>query len=115
MLSQCEKVLEKCIFEALTSYNSPLVNAVKESLASSSPKIKEMADSAVSELVNSDEFAVTMKVELKRKLARVLISQYGGEIEKSANKLKSDPASRAKMIVAIDSVMEEITGKKNDQ
>jgi hypothetical protein len=37
-----------------------------------------------------------------------LISQYGGEIEKTVGKLKADPTSRAKMTIAIDSVMNDL-------
>jgi len=53
-----------------------------------------------------------MKEEMKRKLARVLITQFGGELEKSVNKLKSDPTTRAKITVAIDSVINNLTNIK---
>ena len=46
---------------------------------------------------------------MKRKLAKVLISQYGGEIEKTVGQLKANPTSRAKITMAIDSVMTDLT------
>ena len=44
-----------------------------------------------------------MKLEMKRKLAKVLIAN-GGEIEKTVGQLKANPTSRAKITMAIDSV-----------
>jgi len=109
LLSQSEKSLYQCITSALTSYDSPLMKAIKDSLGAQSEVLKQLANDAVGELVNSDEFAQVMKSEMKTKLARVLISQYGGEIEKAVGKLKSDPITRAKITLAIDSVMDDLT------
>ena len=108
LLVQCERTLDKAITEALTSYNSPLMCAVKDALSDQSETLKSIASDAVNDLINSDEFAVTMKREMKTKLARVLISQYGGEIEKTVGKLKSDPTTRAKITIAIDGVMNDL-------
>ena len=106
--AQCETTIDKCLTEALTSYSSPLLEAVKAALACEHDTLKKIASESVSELVNSEEFKVTMKQEMKRKLARVLISQYGGEIEKTVAKLKSDPTTRAKLTVAIDDLMNSL-------
>ena len=108
LLAQCERTLDKAITDALTSYNSPLMCAVKDALSDQSETLKSIASDAVNDLVNSEEFAATMKHEMKTKLARVLISQYGGEIEKTVGKLKSDPTTRAKITIAIDGVMSDL-------
>jgi len=111
LLDMCAKTVDKALHDALTSYNSPLVKAVNSALEDEFENLKNIASVAVSELTCSDEFKQTMKTEMKKKLARVLISQYGGEIEKSVVKLKSDPATRAKITVAIDSVINELSNK----
>lgn len=108
LLAQCEKTIDKCITDALGSYSSPLMEAVRSALSDHKEKLHELASESVAELVNSDDFKQVMKTEMKRKLAKVLISQYGGELEKTVGKLKADPTSRAKMTIAIDSVMSDL-------
>ena len=111
LIEQCKQTIDKALHEALTSYSSPLVSAVKDALFDESEKLKQISQAAVSDLLNSEEFALIMKEEMKRKLARVLISQFGGELEKSVNKLKSDPTTRAKITLAIDSVVNNLTAQ----
>lgn len=115
LLGQCEKAINKCIVDAMGAYNSPLNEAVKESLSEHKPKLQSMASESVSELVSSSEFKDLMQTEIKRKLAKVLISQYGGEIEKTVSRLKQDPTSRAKMTVAIDSVMNDLISNERKE
>ncbi|MCP4802278.1 MAG: hypothetical protein GY891_05385 [Bacteroidetes bacterium] len=107
LLAQCEKSIDKAITEALGSYNSPLVKAVSSALDEQKDKINNLASESVNEIVNSDDFKQIMKEEMKRKLSRVLISQYGGEVEKAVNELKSNPLTRAKITTAIDTVISE--------
>ena len=108
LLGQCEKAISKCITDSMGAYNSPLHAAVKDALSDHKDQLHSMASESVSELVNSLEFKLLMQTEIKRKLAKVLISQYGGEIEKTVAKLKQDPTSRARMTVAIDNVMNDL-------
>lgn len=108
LLAQCEKAIDKSITDALGSYSSPLMEAVRSALSEHKEKLHDLASESVSELVNSDDFKQTMKLEMKRKLAKVLISQYGGEIEKTVGQLKANPTSRAKITMAIDSVMTDL-------
>ena len=111
LIEQCKQTIDKALHEALTSYSSPLVSAVKDALFDESEKLKQISQAAVSDLLNSEEFTLIMKEEMKRKLARVLISQFGGELEKSVNKLKSDPTTRAKITLAIDGVVNNLTAQ----
>ena len=108
LLAQCEKAIEKCIIDSMGSYNSPLNVAVKSALSEHQNKLHAMASKAVSELIGSDDFKDLMQMEIKRKLAKVLLSQFGGEVEKTVAKLKADPTSRAKMTLAIDTVMNDL-------
>ena len=108
LLAQCEKAIDKTITDALGSYSSPLMEAVRSALSEHKEKLHDLASESVAELVNSEDFKQTMKQEMKRKLAKVLISQYGGEIEKTVGQLKANPTSRAKITMAIDSVMTDL-------
>lgn len=105
LLKSCEQAIGKCITESLTSYNSPLQQLVKSELESAQPELKEMVSAAISELICDDQFKETLNTEIKRKLSKVLINSVGGEIERTVNKLKSDPVTRSKITIAIDSVV----------
>lgn len=109
LIEQCKKTIDTALLDALTGYSSPLTNAIKNALSCETEKLERIAKDAVSDLLNSEEFNQTMKLEMKRKLAKVLISQFGGELERAVGKLKSDPTTRAKITVAIDSVIEGLT------
>ncbi len=108
LLTECEKVIGKAVESALTSYNSPLIKAVNSALEDQSGALNNIANKSVSQLVESEEFRVVMESEMKKKLARVLISNFGGELEKSVNKLKQDPTTRAKITMAIDGVINDL-------
>lgn len=109
LLKECERQIGKALSDALTSYNSPLISAVKESLLDVEPQIKSITNEAVGEIVADAEFKDILKKEIKKKVAKTLIARIGGEIESTVNKLKSDPTTRARITVAIDSVIGEIT------
>lgn len=109
LLEQCKKTIDTAILDALTGYNSPLADAIKSALSCEAPNLERISKDAVSDLLNSEEFNQTMKIEMKKKLARVLISQFGGELERIVGKLKADPTTRAKITVAIDSVINDLT------
>ncbi len=111
LLKECEKQIGKALSDALTSYSSPLVKAVQQSLLEVEPQLKEMASTAISDMICDSEFKEIMQREIKSKLAKVLISKIGGEIESTVNKLKSDPTSRAKITIAVDSVISELLPK----
>ena len=110
LLAQCERSLDKCITDSMGAYNSPLHEAVKKALSENQNRLYAMASESVRTLIDDPEFEKLMKTEMKRKLAKVLISQYGGEVEKTVAKLKADPTSRAKMTLAIDTVMNDLIG-----
>ena len=55
---------------------------------------------------NFDQFRDALKDALNAKLAKTLISRMGGELEKQVNELKANPATRAKITLAINELIE---------
>ena len=64
LLAQCEKAIDKSITDALGSYSSPLMEAVRAALSEHKEQLHDLASDAVSELVNSEDFKQTMKIEM---------------------------------------------------
>jgi len=112
LLLSAEKAISKAIESSLLSYNSPLVLAINDALKSEKESLQSMASEAVNELMSSCDFKIQIKSEMKAKLAKVIISKFGGEVEKTVNTLRQDPTTRAKITLAIDNMMSEILGVK---
>lgn len=110
LLKQCEPAISKAIFDALTHYESPLKKAVHLALESEQELINKMVKGAVNSLVVSDEFQEVINKEVQAKLARVLISKAGGEIEKAVNKLKQDDVARAHITLTLDEMFNHLRG-----
>jgi hypothetical protein len=55
--------------------------------------------------LSDESFRDQIKAALRTKLAKVLIERFGGELEKQVNTLKSDPATRARITLAIEEII----------
>lgn len=106
------RIAEKAIVEAvgkeLTGYNKPLTNYVNEVLENHKSDFMSLIDNEVSTMLKAPEFKVALSKALNEKLAKVLVSRLGGELEKQVNELKSNPETRAKITLAISRIMEEL-------
>jgi hypothetical protein len=97
--------IAKAISERLNSYNSPLEKLIQESVAARSSDIKKLLDDSMGEALAAEGFRDTIKSSLRKKLGDLLIQRFGGDLEKQVNALKSDPATRARVTVAIDEII----------
>lgn len=88
-------------------YNSPLQLICKKVVDKHSIKIESIIDGAIEKIVYTEDFETEINAAFNKMLARLLIEKMGGELEKSVNKLKSDPTTRAKITVAIDKIISE--------
>ena len=108
IVNKIGKAVEKAIMDNMTSYNSPIHKIVNNSVAKHEDKIIEITDKAVSGLFDSDSFKEGITQAVRSKLAKLLVSKIGGELERTVVKLKADTVSRAKMALAVDGVIKEL-------
>ena len=106
MIGKIGDAVEKAIMECMTGYKSPIPALIASSLEPHSAKNKQITDEAISDLVYAPLFKKELVTAIRSKLAKLLISKMEGAIEKQVQKLRADPATRAKITVAIDSVIE---------
>ena len=109
ILSTIQKSVEESISTSLTAYNSPLRKMCDDVLEKNSEEIRKLIDEEFSTLLDSGEFKLGLKEALNKKLAKVLITRMGGELESQVNKLKADPRTRAEITVAINRVIKDCT------
>lgn len=92
----------------LGGYNSPLDKLIVDLLNQHNAEFRSLLNDAIVSAVSDAEFREEIRGGLRHKLATLLVQRFGGELEKQVNALKSDPASRARITLAI----EEITKAK---
>ena len=109
------EAVNEAIIKNLTSYSSPLCKLVGGAVERNEGKIRAVADKAVDELTDGDAFKDSMIEAIRSTLARALIKQFGGQLEKQVNELKANPATRARMTLAVESLMADVVVKKQGE
>ncbi len=91
------------------SYNSPLEKVVSESIAKHTPKFRTILEDAIGSCLNDAEFTGDIQQAVRQSLAKMLVQRFGGELEKQVNALKSDPITRARIVMALDEIVKQKT------
>lgn len=107
------KTVDSAIKEALSGYNSPLIKYAKQVVEKHEIEFVKILDGAISDMLKSGDFREALAGAMKDKLAKVLISKAGGEIEKRANELRANPETRAKITIALSGMINEL-GETNE-
>jgi len=103
--------LRKAVTEKLTGYNSPLDKMLAGIIEGNGNEIRNLLTSAVASSLSDDEWRESIAKAVRSKLASILIQRFGGELEKQVNTLKSDPATRARITLAIENIVAEASKK----
>lgn len=93
----------------IEGYDSPLKDIIKTCIAKHEPAIHAVINEAVAACVLDEGFREEIKQSTRVQLARNLVQRIGGEIEKQVNVLKADPTTRARITMAIDTIVKEKT------
>ena len=103
-----EKAIVSAVEKELVGYNRPLSNYVNEVLENHRNDFTSLIDGEVTKMLKAKAFKDALSVALNEKLAKILVSRFGGELEKQVNELKANPETRAKITIAISKIIEEI-------
>ena len=89
----------------LANYNSPISDLINSAIKNQSQKLVDIFSQAIVECVENKDFVTEIKAHARSQLAKHLVQRFGGEVEKSVNALKSDPTTRARIVLAIDEII----------
>lgn len=112
ILKVTQQALENCIEKELCGWNKPLTTIINETISKHEKAIKEMVDKCLVDIIYTDDFKVSLKNSLKEKFAKTIVNNMDGELVKRVNELKQDPTTRAKIILALDKLANEILSIK---
>jgi hypothetical protein len=57
--------------------------------------------------LGDEQFRANIAEQARHLLAKQLIQMFSGELEKAVNQLKSDPATRARIVLAIEQIVSQ--------
>ena len=108
ILAQVQKAMDSAITSELVGYNKPLSKLTERVIEAHSDELFTLVDGEFSSLIGGDGFKDALREALNKKLARTLIHRMGGELEKQVNSLKQNPQTRAKIMLAISQIVDEL-------
>lgn len=97
--------LREGITKKLSDYNSPINKLLEECIKENSPQLRELMNKGLAAALENGDFQTKVIDAMSHKLGTLLISRFGGEVEKQVNALKSDPTTRARITLAIDEII----------
>lgn len=103
--------VSEAVKSSLTGYNTPLQKMVNDVVAERAETIKGLLRDGLDNALASAAFKKEIRAAFNHKLARTLMSKYEGEIEKQATALRQQPEFRARVVLAIESIVNEFSGK----
>lgn len=86
--------------------NSPMIKMVNEVVNEHDTELRTIMREALSSVVASPEFRVSVKEAFLHKVARTLVENLDGAVKQAADKLKQDPTIKAQMVLAIQSIVD---------
>lgn len=89
--------------------SNPFDAAINETLKSHGGEIRALINEAMSSAISDEAFRASMREQIRSILAKTLVQRFGGELEQQVNKLKSDPATRARITLAIEEIVKSKT------
>jgi hypothetical protein len=107
ILNTIQKSIGTTISTALGAYDSPLIKLTKAVVEKHNQELTKIVDSAFSSVINTESFATDIRQSFSHSIARAIISNANGLVDKVANDLKQNPQFRAKATLAISSLVEE--------
>ena len=115
MTLDADKMFETAIRDALregikakmTGYNSDLDKLVSASIAKHDGTIRGLLEESIGSCVNDPTFRDDIKQSVRHTMAKLLVQKFGGELEKQINTLKSDPLTRARIVLALDEIVKQ--------
>lgn len=99
--------IAEVIKQKIGGYNSPLSKMVDDAVLSKSAEIKALLREAIDDAFSKDDFRNEIKSAFTHTLARSLMNEYKGEIEKQANALRQQADFRARVVLAIEKIVSE--------
>lgn len=105
------KILANALKEQLSNsgYSSPYREVVEEVVSEFDDEIRQVLKDTLKTVIEDKEFKSIVRQEFKHKVAKMLVGDLQGAVEKAVNSFRQDPVLKADMIKAIEAIIESST------
>lgn len=107
ILNEAKAGIAESIKKELTGYNKPLSTLTSKVLEEYEPQLRSIFKKSMDKIINDPSFEKEIHSALNHKVAKVLVSQLEGSVDKAVNAIKNDPMMKSRMILAIERIIEE--------
>ena len=99
-------MLEKKVVEQIGSgYSNPLQEMVNEVIRDNADNLKSKISVMLAGVFDDKDFTKIVNEEFKHKVAKSLVGKLEGTVERSVEALRQDPTIKAKMVLAIENIV----------
>lgn len=99
------KAAREAIAKSLDSYNGPLQKMAGQVVEENREVLLAILRQSFTDTIATDEFRSAVREAFVHKLARFLVAKVEGSVEKAANQMLADPEAKARMVLAVKSVI----------
>ena len=107
VLQAAQSSVAEAIKSTFSGYNNPLKEMCSSVVEKHSDKLKEIFENSIVSVLESGDFKSSVNEAMNHKLARALVAKMEGSIDKAVTTLRSDPTLRAKMVLAIENIIND--------
>lgn len=90
-----------------TGYSNPTRKFTEEIINEHADEIRGVLKDVLGNVLADDEFKEIVREEFKRKVAKMLVGDLSGSVEKAVNAFRQDPTLKADMIKAIEKLISD--------
>lgn len=108
VLKATKGAIHSAVQNELVGYNKPLSKLCNQVIEQHKTEFASIIDGEITALFSSDDFRSELRDALKSRMAKLLVSTIGGEIEKRVNDLKANPTMRAKITLALNQMVNNL-------
>ena len=105
VLSIMQTSINDTIKARMTDYNSPLRPLIDDAFKVHADSIRKILYEAMGEAIKENDFKESIKQAFYHKVSRGLVEGLTGSVDKAINAFKQDPTIKAKMVLAIENVI----------
>lgn len=109
ILNSIQGSVGKAIQESLSGYNSPLMKLISEVINNHKAELRERYEFAITAAIDSQQFREAVNEAFQHKLAKTVVANFSGSVDKAFNELKNEPTFKAKAILAIENILTEMS------
>lgn len=109
LLNAIRDGLREGVKSKFSGYHSPIEKLIEQAVSKHSESFRNLLEDSIASCIQEESFREEIAKATRTSLAKLLVQRFGGEIEKQVNVLKSDPTTRARIVLAIEEIVKSKT------